>query len=156
MRLSANLIRSYENINSFTYTSNWAINSNETQNLYFSLVDLDQNPWTTPSETTWPGVITAQSVIPNTLRYLTGQGSGTTPVLVTVQFPSLNCQSSPLTITATAVSASDTSLFMISLTPLQTPGSGNIIFTVQEGLNIRRFFIQNGIVVQNVNSLGQC
>jgi hypothetical protein len=87
---------------------------------------------------------------------LTGQGVGNTPVIVTVQFPSLNCQVEPLTITATAVSAADTSLFMVSLTPLQTPGSGNIIFTVQEGLNIRRFYLQNAITVTNVNSLGQC
>jgi hypothetical protein len=142
-------------VNSFTY-GNWAINANEIQNLYFQIVDLDQFPWETYSDVSWPGVIQQQSVIPNSLRYLTGQGVGNTPVIVTVQFPSLNCQVEPLTVIATAVSASDASLFVVSLTPLQTPGSGNIIFTVQEGLNIRRFVIQNGIVVTNVYSQGQC
>src|SRR5580704_7056438 len=99
MRLSANLIRSYENINSFTY-GNWAINSNESQSLYFQIVDLDQIPWSIPNETSWPGIVQAQSIIPNSLRYLTGQ-NGNTPVIVTVQFPSLNCQTVPLTVTAT-------------------------------------------------------
>lgn len=155
MQLSANLIRAYNNVNSFTFGP-WAIKANETNVLYFQLVDLDQIPFQTYNNVSWPGIIQQQSVIPNDLRYLTGIGVGNTPVVVTVQFPTLNCGNAPLTITASSADVNDSSLWVINLTPLQIPGSGNIIFTVQEGLNIRRFFIQNGITVVNVNSLGQC
>jgi hypothetical protein len=155
MRLSANLIRSYNTVNSFTF-GDWTITANEANTLYFQLTDLDQIPWEMFNDVSWPGVIQQQSVIPNSLRYLTGIGSLNQPVIVTVQFPSLNCSSSPLTIVATPVSPNDSSLFMVSLTALQVPGTGNVIFTVQEGLNIRRFFVQSGITVINPLNLGSC
>jgi len=153
MKLSANLIRTYNTVNSFTY-GDWSIRANESQNLYFQIVDLDQIPWQTYNDVSWPGIIQQQSVIPNSLRYLTGILA--TPVVVTVTFPSINCNSNALTVTATAVNPSDTSLFMVSLTNLQVPGTGNIIFTVQEGSFTRNFVVQAGITVENPNSTGQC
>ena len=154
MKLSANLIRSYNSLNSFTF-GDWFIRANEPQLLYFQLVDLDQQPWQAPPQAIWPNII-QQSTNQNSLRYLTGIGSGTTPVIVTVTFPTLNCNDSALNIVATAVSASDPSLFSVSLTALQVPGSGNVIFTVQEGLVIRKFFVQDGISVEDPTNLGQC
>ena len=155
MKLSANLIRSFNSLNSFTF-GDWSIRANESQVLYFQITDLDQIPWQTYNDVSWPGIIQQQSVISNSLRYLTGIGSGNTPVVVTVTFPTLNCNSSALNVVATPVDAADSSLFMVSLTQLQVPGSGNVIFSVQEGSNIRRFFIQDGITVQDPLNLGQC
>ena len=154
MRLSANLIKAYNSINSFTF-GDWSIRANEPETLYFQIVDLDQMPWQSYPPSIWPNVVQA-SPNQNSLRYLTGIGSPNQPVIVTVTFPTLNCNSSPLTITATAVDPADASLFMVSLTALQVPGSGNVIFSVQEGANIRRFFVQDGISVENPLNLGSC
>ena len=154
MRLSAILIRSFCSLNSFTF-GDWFVRANEPQTLYFQLVDLDQTPWQTYAPSIWPNVI-QQSTIQNSLRYLTGQGVGTTPVIVTVTFPTMDCNASALNIVATPVDAADSSLFKVDLTALQVPGSGNVIFTVQEGLVIRKFFVQDGISVEDPMNLGQC
>lgn len=153
MRLSANLIKSFNSINSFTF-GDWNIRASEPQSLYFQIVDLDQQPWNVPTQTSWPGV--AQSPLNNSLRYLTGQG-GNTPVVVTVTFPVLDCTAgNALVITASAVSAADPSLFKVDLTALQVPGSGNVIFSVQEAAVTRKFFVQDGVSVEDPTSLGQC
>lgn len=155
MKLSANLIKNYNSVNSFNF-GDWSIRANEPVTLYFQIIDLDQQPWCNSGNgAIWPNVI-QQSSNQLALRYLTGQGMGTTPVVVTVTFPTLNCNSSPLTITATAVDAADASLFKVDLTALQVPGSGNVIFSVQEGSTIRRFFVQDAISVENTSNLGQC
>jgi hypothetical protein len=153
MQLSANLIKSFNSLNSFTF-GDWAIRANEPNTLFLQLVDLDQEPCQVKNTTSWPGQ--AQSPCPNALRYIPGQGVGATPVVVTVIFPALGCNSAALTIVATAVSASDASLYKVDLTALQVPGSGNVIFSVQEGSVTRKFFVMDGISVLDVSSLGQC
>ena len=153
-KLSANLIKSYNSINSFVF-GDWFIRANEPNTLYFQIVDLDQVPWIVHQNTSWPGIVQITDDH-NALRYLTGQGVGTTPVVVTVTFPSMDCNSSALVITATAVDAADASLFKVDLTALQVPGSGNVIFSVQEGTVTRKFLVMDGISVENVLSSGQC
>ena len=154
MRLSANLIRTYCSVNSFGF-GDWSIRANEPNTLYFQLVDLDQMPWIIRQNTSWPGIVQITDDH-NTLRYLTGQGVGTTPVIVTVTFPSMDCNSSALTVTATAVDPADASLFKVDLTALQVPGSGNVIFSVQEGVVTRKFLVMDAISVENPLSSGQC
>lgn len=153
MRLSANLIRTYNNINSFGF-GDWSVRANEPNTLYFQIVDLDQMPWVVRQNTSWPGIVQITDDH-NSLRYLTGQ-NGNTPVVVTVTFPSMDCNSSALVVTATAVDAADASLFKVDLTALQVPGSGNVIFSVQEGAVTRKFLVMDAISVENVLSPGQC
>lgn len=154
MKLNANLIRSYNSVNSFTF-GDWSIRANEPNTLYFQLVDLDQIPWMTYPPSIWPNVI-QQSTNQNALRYLTGIGGSNQPVIVTVLFPTLSCGDNPLSIVAVLVDPSDTSLFKVDLTALQVPGSGNVIFSVQEGSTTRKFFVQDGISVEDTSNLGQC
>lgn len=152
-KLSANLLKTFNNINSFTF-GDWSIRANEPNSLYFQIIDLDQQPCVVAPQTSWPGV--AQSPCKDALRYMPGQTIGSTPVVVTVKFPALDSDSSPLIITASAVDAADPSLYKVDLTALQVPGSGNVIFSVQEGSVTRKFFVQDGISVEDVSSLGQC
>lgn len=153
MNLSAQTIKTFNSVNSFVY-GDWAINANEPQTLYFQLVDKDQKPYPCRNDVVWPGIV-VPSEQNNFLRYLTGIGS-VSPVIVTVTFPSLNCSTSPLTITATQVDSNDSSLFKVVLTYLQVPGSGNVLFSVQEGTVTRRFYVQDAISVTDPTSLGQC
>lgn len=153
MKLSANLIKSFNSVNSFAF-GDWSIRANEPNTLYFQLIDLDQQPCQAAPQTSWPGL--APSPCKDALRYIPGLGVGGTPVVVTVIFPALGCDSTGLTIVATPVSAADGSLFSVALTSLQVPGSGNVIFTVQEGSVTRKFYVQDGISVEDPSSLGQC
>ena len=133
MRLSANLIVSYANVNQFSYENQWQIRAGEPNTLYFQLVDLDQNK----------------------LRYLPGIGGSNQPYGVSVKFPSID---DAQVINATAVQAdvADNSVWKVSLSASQTPKSGNVIFTVTEGSASRSFKMLNGLLVEFPGNDGSC
>ncbi len=133
MRLSANIVVNYANINIFSFANQWQIRAAEPNVLYFQLVDLDQN----------------------SLRYLPGIGLSNQPYGVTVKFPSID---DTQVIMATAIQAdpADNSIWKVLISPSQTPKSGNVIFTVNEGSSSRSFKLMNGLSVEYPGADGSC
>jgi hypothetical protein len=121
MRLSAKIIKNYVNVNSFDYDSQWNVRAGEANQLYFQLVDLDNDG----------------------LRYMPAG----TPVGVSVTFPNLDT-SLVVTAIATKPSALDPSIWMVSLSSTQVPSTGNVKFEFTEATTIRRFSVLQGISVE--------
>lgn len=132
MRLSAKIIQDFASINGFTFGDEWQIRAGEPNTLYFQVVDLDKD----------------------SLRYLTGL-NGNTPVAINVTFPSID-DSAVITVAAVQVDSADSSVWKVSLTSAQTPFSGNVVFSVTEGANTRKFSILNGISVEYPGQDGSC
>lgn len=129
MLLSAKIIKNYNNINNFFYGNEWIIRAGEANVLYFQLVDLNQDK----------------------LRYIPAVGA-----TMSVKFPSID-DSAVLNITATMVASSDDrSIWSVSLASNQVPASGNVVFTLTEGGNSRKFHIINGIAVEYPGNDGSC
>lgn len=158
MRLSAQAIINYANVNQFSYANQWIVQAGGQNTLYFQLVDLDQAG----------------------LRYVTGVGANNQPVNLTVTFPTnaavLNTfnantnggfvpygstlafpqldPSQIMTVTASQTNAADPSVWQVALGPAQIPNSGNVQFQLVEGTNVYRFFVTNLINVQLMNNGG--
>jgi hypothetical protein len=162
VRLSANLIVNFANINQFAFTNQWQIRAAEPNTLYFQIVDLDQN---NPNGygggldsyyglygtgAMGPGINTSTG-----LRYLVGIGSQNQPYSITVKFPSVD---DSITILANAiqVNANDSSIWQVSISANQTPTSGNVIFSVTEGTATRSFSIMNALAVTYPSNSGSC
>jgi hypothetical protein len=127
VRLSAKPLKNFQNVNSFSYGTEWTIRLDEPNTLYFQLVDLDQDA----------------------LRYIpTGL-----PVTMQVVFPAVN-PANTITKTAAATSALDGSLWSVSLLASERPSSGNVQFVLTEGGTTRRFVLQQGLVVELFNQGG--
>ena len=127
MRLSVKPVKNYQNINSFEFGTEWIIRADEANQLVFQIVDLDQDG----------------------LRYI----SQATPVSVQVVFPAVN-PANVITKTATSISAQDLSLWSVSLAANEKPSTGNVQFILNENGNIRRFVLQQGLVVEMFNQGG--
>lgn len=128
MRLSAQTLKNYQNINSFQRSSEWTIRLDETNSLYFQLIDLDQDG----------------------LRYIP---TGPSPSLQVI-FPAVN---SANVITKNAIqinSALDGSLWKVDLLDTEKPSSGNVQFVLTEGGTTRRFVLLQGLVVELFNQGG--
>lgn len=133
MRISAKAIVNYATINSFQTGNQWEIRSGEPNTLYFQLVDLDQEA----------------------LRYLAGIGGSNQPAGVAVTFPSID-DAQVITATATQVDSNDSSIWKVSLSSSQTPGSGNVQFAISEGAVTRRFSVLNMMSVEYPQNDGSC
>jgi hypothetical protein len=127
VRLSAQTLKNFQNVNSFQKSSEWTIRLDEPNTLYFQLVDLDQDG----------------------LRYIP---TGASPS-VQVVFPAVNPDN---VITKTAIQASslDGSLWKVDLLSTEKPSSGNVQFIFTEGGVTRRFVVLQGLVVELFNQGG--
>jgi hypothetical protein len=132
MRLYAKSIINFSNINSLDYVNQWTIRAKEANVLYFQLVDLDRSG----------------------LRYMAGSGVINQPASVLVTFPSID-DSQVITLTASQES-DDKSIWSVSLNANQLPASGNVIFTIIEGANTRKFSAMNLINVEYPEDSGMC
>lgn len=133
MRLSANFVVNYANVNQFSYQDQWQMRGGDPVTLYFQLVDLDQNG----------------------LRYLAGIGLQNQPYGVTVTCPSID-DSKVLQLTAVQVDANDASLWKITIASTQIPSSGNVMFMITEGSANRTFKKMNGMQVELPGADGSC
>lgn len=127
MRLSAQILKNFQNVNSFQKASEWTIRLDEPNTLYFQLIDLDQDG----------------------LRYIP---TGASPS-VQVVFPAVN-PNNVITKTATAVSTLDGSLWKVDLLSTEKPSSGNVQFILTEGGVVRRFVVMQGLIVEMFNQGG--
>jgi hypothetical protein len=151
MRLSANLIVNYANINQFSFTNQWKIRLGDPNTLYFQLVDLDQNINNTN------GSNGQNSYGPtSSLRYIAGCGTQNQPVSMKVTFCSID-DTKTLTVQAQPADiACDGSVWAVTLSGTQYVNSGNVFFSLTEGNSTRTFYIMNGLAVELVNNCGSC
>lgn len=125
MRLNVKPLKNYQNINSFQTASEWNVMQGEATSIYLQIIDLDQD----------------------SLRYVTTSGA------LTVTFPAVN-SANILVKTATLVDTKDTSIFKVDLSASEIPSTGNIQFSLTEGLVTKKFVLQQGIVVESLNQGG--
>lgn len=152
MRLSARAIINYNSVNSFTYTTQWNVRAGDPLTLYFQLIDLDQNASINFPGSGILGFTGAASGNYPGLRYLAGVGGLNTPASVVVTFPSLD---NAKVITATATQdPNDSSIWSVSLSALQIPGTGNVVFAVTEGSKTRNFSVMGLMSVEYPGSDG--
>ncbi len=151
MRLSANFIVNYANVNQFAYQDQWKIRAGDPVTLYFQLVDLDQNQYSLSSTSLLGGPNNATAA----LRYMVGIGSSNQPASIVVTCPSID-NSKVLQFVATQADPNDASIWKIQIAPTQIPSSGNVIFMVIEGSNKRSFNKMNALAVELPGADGSC
>lgn len=134
MRLSAVAITNFYSVNMFTTDDQWAIRSGEPNTLYFQLVDLDN--------TDCDGK--------NPRRFV----PLSTVTTMSVTFPSIN-SGSAITVSASQDST-DKSIWSISLTNVQVPASGNVLFSITQDSVTRTFGVGNFITVEIPGNEGSC
>lgn len=143
MRLSAKLITNFCNINMFNFTDQWKIRAGDPNTLYFQIVDLDQ------------GCCGQTASSECALRYLVGLGSSNQPYGITVTFPSID-DSKIIKATAIQSNAADSSIWQVNILSSQLPFSGNVFFSVMEGINTRTFNVTNALAVEYPLASGCC
>ena len=128
MRLYVRTLKNYRDINSFDESSEWNVRENEENDLYFRLIDADQDD----------------------LRYI----SKATVLTVTVTFPNID-DGELFTVTASNPDTDDKSIFKITIPADKTPASGNFSVSVTEDALVRQFSVLSGISVDLLNG-GSC
>lgn len=154
MRLSAKPIITYCNVNAYAFGNQWIVRAGDPNTLYFQVLDIDQAiNGNNQGFGIFSGITPVGTVAG--LRYMLGIGSQNQPYGITVTFPSLD---NSKTIVAQAVQAdpNDSSIWKVSLSSLQSPGGGNVHFTISEGSVIRRFSVMNMIGVDDPLNDGSC
>ena len=147
MRLSCDFIVNYANVNQFAFQDQWKIRAGDPVTLYFQLIDLDQ-----PAA----GCACDGGIFGTGLRYLAGVGLVPPAVPnIIVSFPSID-NSKVIQLIATQASPLDSSIWAVTLAPTQVPGSGNVLFQVNEGTATRTFRKLNGMAVELAGSDGSC
>ena len=124
MRLSIVPLIAYQNNNSFKLTTEWSVRF-EAQDLYFQLVDTDQDG----------------------IRYMTSDPAAT----VSVTFPGLDGN---LVKSAVKANSADSSIWKVSLTDSDTFGSGNIQIAVTESGSTKTFWAYSVLSVEPCNPGG--
>ncbi len=155
MRLTSQAIINFSTINDFQMSSQWTIRATDPNTLYFQLFDLD-NIDTIPYSAPWNGgFFGINQTTPQ--RYIAGVGASNQPFSMTVTFPSLNAGG---TIIATATpNPYDGSVWSVTLPGYTNigaaPASGNVIFSLTQGINTWTWVVINMIAVEMTNQ-GSC
>jgi hypothetical protein len=154
MNLTALPIKTWGYVNFYVLGNEWNVEAGNTERLYFQIVDTDQ---AIANNIQGFGIFTGTSPAGTTagLRYLLGVGSENQPYGVTVSFPSIDT-CNYLTLTAVQASIYDSSIWYVTLASNQIPGSGNVLFSVQQGSTTKRFSVTNMISVNDPTSNGSC
>ncbi len=157
-RLTSVPIINFSTINDFQTASQWTIRATDPQTLYFQLFDLDnQNTASPASYFPLNGGFFNAAIQTAPQRYIAGVGSSNQPVVMTVTFPSLNIGNT-FTFIATQ-DPYDGSVFSINLPGYANtaiaPSSGNVSFSLTQGLVTWTWTVVNMIAVENTN-MGCC
>lgn len=157
MRLTSTAIINFSNINDFQEASQWTIRASDPNTLYYQLFDLDN--MTTSSSPYLPlnGGFFNAAIQSFPQRYIAGVGVSNQPFSMTVTFPSLNVGST-IVLIATP-DPDDASVWSVSLPGYTntgtSPSSGNVIFSLTQGLNVYTWVVKNMIAVEMTNQ-GSC
>jgi hypothetical protein len=157
-RLTSVPIINFSNINDFQTSSQWTIRATDPQTLYFQLFDLNnQNTASPASYFPLNGGFFNAAIQTAPQRYIAGVGMVNQPVVMFVTFPSLN-MGATLTFTATQ-DPNDGSVFSINLPGYTNvgvaPSSGNVIFSLTQGISTWTWVVPNMIAVEMTNQ-GSC
>lgn len=155
MRLSANLIVNYANVNQFSYEQQWIIRAGDPNTLYFQIIDLDQNPFVGNSIAGSPYGGTYASGTTAGLRYMVGCGPGKQPYSVQVKFCSID-DTKTLVVQAVQADDCDSSIWSVTLSGTQVVAAGNIYIAVTEGMVTRTFKLINALAVEYNSTCGSC
>jgi hypothetical protein len=155
MRLTSQAVINFSNINDFQMASQWTIRASDPNTLYYQLFDLD-NVDTIPYSAPWNGgFFGINQTTPQ--RFIAGVGTSNQPFTMTVTFPSLNVGNT-LTFNATP-NANDASVWSFSIPGYSNvgyaPSSGNVIFTLTQGINTWTWTVINMLAVEMTNC-GSC
>ena len=152
MRLTSVPIINFSNINDFQETSQWQIRASDPNTLYYQLFDLDNVNIQTPYSALNSGFFNA-AIQNYPQRFMAGVGVNNQPFSMTVTFPSLSIGRT-LTYTATP-DPYDSSVWSFSLpgyTNVGTaPSSGNVMFSLTQGINTWTWTVQNMLAVEQTN-----
>ena len=155
MRLTSQAIINFSNINDFQNASQWTIRASDPNTLYFQLFDLD-NVSSSPYAPLNSGFFNA-AIQSSPQRYIAGVGTSNQPVVLTVTFPSLN-NGNTYAFAATQ-DPNDGSVFSISIPGYSNiayaPSSGNVMFSLTQGINTVKWTVQNMLAVEMLNQ-GSC
>jgi len=127
MRLYANTLKNYTDINNFYVSSEWHVREAEETTLHFRIVDLDRDG----------------------LRYI----SKGTVVTATVRFLSID-DAEEFELTATNPDSDDKSVWSITIPADKTPSSGNFVVSLTEDGTTKSFAVLQGIVTESVDTGG--
>ena len=154
MLLSAKPIVNWCDVNMYSFGNQWVVNEGDPITLYFQIIDTSQ---AIQGNNQGIGIFSGITPVGTVagLRYLVGIGASNQPYKVTVTFPSLDSNQF-LTVTATQADPNDSSIWKVTLAPSMAIGGGNVLFTVYEGTNIRRFSVLNMLDVLFPLSNGSC
>ncbi len=154
MRLTSVPIINFSTINDFQTASQWTIRATDPQTLYFQLFDLDnQNTASPASFFPLNGGFFNAAIQTAPQRFLAGVGTSNQPFSMTVTFPSLNAGHT-LTFTATP-DPNDASVWSFSFPGYTNvglgPSSGNVIFSLTQGVNTYTWTTINMLAVEFTN-----
>jgi len=156
MRLTSVPIINFSNINDFQEGSQWTIRATDPQTLYYQLFDLDNVNNLSPFAALNSGFFNA-AIQSSPQRYIAGVGTSNQPAVMTVTFPSLNVGRT-FTFNATP-DPNDASVWSITLPGYTNttiaPSSGNVMFSLTQGLQTVTWTVVNMIAVEMTNC-GSC
>jgi hypothetical protein len=152
MRLTSEAIINFSTINDFQTASQWTIRATDPNTLYYQLFDLDNTTNVSPYSPLNSGFFNAAiTTLPQ--RYIAGVGTSNQPFSMTVTFPSLD-PNNTLTFTATP-NPYDGSVWSITLpgytNTAMAPASGNVMFSLTQGLNTVTWTVVNMVAVEFTN-----
>lgn len=140
MRLSAKMLQSVENVNSWKYSNQAYVYEGQANDVYIQLVDLAKDP----------AIIQKGSMFPeNPMRYVP-QGT----VIVSATFPSID-DAEEFTAIAVQPFADDKSIWKFALAESQLPNTGYFKLTVSENGVEKTVSIRNAIYTELLN-IGGC
>lgn len=152
MRLTSQPIINFSNINDFQESSQWIIRATDPQTLYYQLFDLDNVNNLSPFAALNSGFFNA-AIQSSPQRYIAGVGTNNQPFTMTVTFPSLNVGRT-FTFNATP-DPNDASVWSITLPGYANttiaPSSGNVFFSLTQGLQTVTWVVVNMIAVEITN-----
>lgn len=123
MRLSAQALINWANVNNFDKANQWTIRAQEKNTLYFQLLDLDKG-----------------------LRYVAGVGTENQPTSVSVSF--LSIDSTKVIVAIATQDPDDGSIWSVNLSSSQIPQGGNVKFSLTQGTTLRTFSVLNMLGVE--------
>jgi hypothetical protein len=140
MRLSAKILKSVANVNHFGYADQATIVEGSSNEFYLQLVDLDKLTYGKDSE----------ALPDHPLRYMPAAGAA-----LVATFSSL-FEDEGFQINASQPFTDDKSIWKVELTDEQLPKTGNLILTLTENGNSRRFVVRFAIRVELNDVGGSC
>ena len=157
-RLTSVPIINFSTINDFQTAGQWTIRASDPQTLYYQLFDLDNQNTSSPAAyAPLNGGFFNAAIATAPQRYMAGVGSSNQPFTMTVTFPSLSLGSA-FTFTATP-DPNDSSVWSFSIPgyaiSAYAPASGNVTFTLTQGIVTWTWTTTNMLAVEMTNS-GSC